>query len=88
MEDLKVFPNPFNYEQNNQIFIEGLSEESTIKILGVDGTVVTKFDTIGGRVTWDARDSNGGELGSGVYFVVAVDSEGSSKGVGKIIIVR
>ena len=88
MKDLKVFPNPFSYEQNDQVFIEGLSEESSIKILGVDGTVVTMFDTIGGRVSWDARDYSGRELGSGVYFVVAVDSEGNSKGIGKIIIVR
>ncbi len=88
MDELKVFPNPFSYEKNNQIYIEGLSDESTIKVLGADGTVVNRFETIGGRVTWDARDYSGAKLGSGVYFIVAVDSEGSSKGVGKIIIVR
>ena len=88
MKDLKVFPNPFNYKKNEQIFIEGLSDESSIKILGVDGTVVNTFDTKGGRFSWDGHDTNGQELGSGVYFIVAVDEEGSSKGVGKVIIVR
>jgi len=88
MEELKVFPNPFNYEKNSQIFIEGLSDKSTIKILGVDGTVVNIIETVGGRTSWDGRDKNGAKLGSGVYFVVATDTDGSSKGVGKIIIVQ
>ena len=88
MNDLKVFPNPFNYSNNDQIFIEGLSDEANIKVLGVDGTVVNSFETIGGRTTWDGKNSNGKELGSGVYFIVAVDAQGNSKGVGKVVIVQ
>jgi hypothetical protein len=88
MDELKVFPNPFNYSENNEILIEGLSTETTIKILGVDGTVIDIFSTSGGRVSWDVRDSYGNKLGSGVYFVVALDSEGSSKGVGKVVVVH
>lgn len=88
MEELKIFPNPFNYDKNEEIFIEKLSDEAFVKVLGVDGTVVTSFPTTGGRVSWDGKDSNGNRLGSGVYFIVAVDSEGNSKGVGKVVIVR
>ena len=88
MKELKVFPNPFNYEKNDQIFIDGLSDETVIKIIGVDGTTVNSFPSNGGRVSWDGRSSTGNLLGSGVYFVVAVDSEGSSKGVGKVVIVQ
>ncbi|MFY0698420.1 MAG: hypothetical protein JXR11_11250 [Balneola sp.] len=88
MKELKVFPNPFNYDKNEEIFIEELSEETFVKVLGVDGTVVNSFQTNGGRVSWNGKDSNGNRLGSGVYFIVAVDSEGSSKGVGKVVIVK
>ncbi|MEP1151403.1 MAG: two-component regulator propeller domain-containing protein [Balneola sp.] len=88
MKELKVFPNPFNYEENDQIFIEGLSDATEIKILGVDGTVVHTFETQSGRVSWDGKSRNGAELGSGVYFIVAVDKTGISKGVGKVIIVQ
>ena len=56
--------------------------------MGVDGTVVNSFETIGGRTTWDGKNSNGKELGSGVYFIVAVDAQGNSKGVGKVVIVQ
>ncbi|XWN36359.1 MAG: two-component regulator propeller domain-containing protein [Balneola sp.] len=88
MKKLKVFPNPFNYSEDEHVVIDGLSNETNVKILGVDGTVVNTFSTNGGRVSWDGRDSSGNMLGSGVYFVVAVDIEGSSKGVGKVVIVR
>lgn len=88
MKELKVFPNPFNYDKNEEIFIEGLSDETFIKVLGVDGTVINSFQTTGGRVSWNGKDSNGKQLGSGVYFIIAVDSGGSSKGVGKVVIVR
>ncbi len=88
MDELKVYPNPFRYGANQRILIEGLSESTTIKILGVDGTVVNRFESTGGRVEWNGRDSNNNELGTGVYFVVAVDEQGDSKGVGKVVIVK
>ncbi|HAW79230.1 MAG TPA: Por secretion system protein, partial [Balneola sp.] len=59
MDELKVFPNPFNYQKNEQIFIDGLSDKSLIKILGVDGTVVNSFSSEGGRVSWNGMDSSG-----------------------------
>ena len=88
MDELKVFPNPFNYQKNEQIFIDGLSDKSLIKILGVDGTVVNSFSSEGGRVSWNGMDSSGNMLGSGVYYIIAVDDSKGSKGVGKVVIVR
>ncbi len=88
MDKLKVFPNPFNYSKNSEILIEGLSNKANIKILGVDGTVVNTFETNGGRASWNGKDFNGRELGTGIYYVIAVDAEGSSKGVGKVVIVK
>ncbi|MEO1021339.1 MAG: two-component regulator propeller domain-containing protein [Bacteroidota bacterium] len=86
MDELKVFPNPFRYSQHDRVFIEGLSESTTIHIVGVDGTVVNRFETTGGRVEWDGRDSNGRELGTGVYFIMAVGD--GEKGTGKVVIIR
>lgn len=88
MDELKVFPNPFSYSRNNQIVIEGLSEITDIKILGVDGTVVQELETRGGRISWDGLDYRGNKLGTGVYFVVSLERDGSEKGVGKVIIIK
>lgn len=88
MEKLKVFPNPFEYSRHNQIVIEGLSEATRIKILGVDGFVVNELQAQGGRVSWDGYDHNGNELGSGIYFVIAYEESGRERGTGKVVIVR
>lgn len=88
MKELKVFPNPFTYSKNEQVIIEGLSEETVIKVLGVDGTVVHSFEAKGGRASWDGKGQNRERLGSGVYFIVAIDTQGSTKGMGKVVIVK
>lgn len=88
MGKLKVFPNPFQYSKHNQIVIEGLSEATSIKIIGVDGMVVNELEARGGRISWDGYDFYGNELGTGVYFVVAYENSGRETGIGKIVLVR
>ncbi len=88
MEELEVFPNPFVYQRHERIIIDELSQETIIRIVGSDGSVVHEFEANGGRVSWDARDSRGNNLASGVYFVIALGDDGSEKGMGKVVIIR
>jgi len=88
MGTLKVFPNPFVYDQHNRIVVEGLSESTRINVIAADGTVVNELETRGGRIEWDARGFNNELLSSGVYFLMALDGNGGSKGTGKVIIIR
>jgi len=88
MEDLKVYPNPFLYDRHNRILIENLSEATTIRILGVDGTLIRTIENRGGRAEWNGLDHQGREVGSGVYIVVALGPNGDERGVGKVAIIR
>ena len=88
MDKLKVFPNPFRYSRHSQIVVEGLSKSTRIKVIGVDGIVVNELTGQGGRITWDAYDYNGNQLGTGVYFLVAFEGSGRETGVGKVVIVN
>lgn len=88
MDELKVYPNPFVYDRHNTIFVENLSETTTIRVLGIDGTLVRTLDNRGGRAEWDGLDSRGRQVGSGVYVVVALSSGGSERGTGKVVIIR
>ena len=88
MDDLKVYPNPFVYSRHNRIVIEDLSDQTTVSIVGSDGSVLVNLQTRGGRVEWNGLDEFGNELASGVYFVVALDVDGSEKGIGKVVIIR
>jgi len=90
MDDLFIYPNPFSYrnEDRERIVIDGLSAQTTIRILTVDGRLVRRLDTRGGRVEWDVRDFKGDRVATGVYVVVAADSQNDQRGVGKVVVVR
>ncbi len=88
MSELKVYPNPFTYDSHSEIIIDDLSDESTITILGVDGTAIHRFESNSSRTTWDGRNREGRKLGSGVYYIVAVDNDTGKKGIGKVVIIK
>ena len=88
MDKLKVYPNPFLYESHDKILIENLSEITTIRILGVDGTLIRTIPSRGGRAEWNGLDASGRQIGSGIYIIVALDSDGNERGFGKVAIIR
>lgn len=89
MKELKVYPNPYVYEKaKGSIVIEGLSDETRVHILTVDGKLMRQLDVQGGRTTWDALDFAGNRVSTGVYIIVAVDTNGSQKGNGKVVIIN
>lgn len=88
MKALTVYPNPFRYAENDgqRIYIEGLKDDSTVHILSVDGRLVRRFDTRGGRASWDGRDEFGNRLATGIYTIVGTHESGE-RGTGKILMV-
>lgn len=88
MDELKVYPNPFLYNRHNSITIEGLTDITTIRVLGVDGSLIRVIENRGGSTSWDGRDSRGSEVGSGVYVIVALGPDGNERGIGKVAIIR
>jgi ligand-binding sensor domain-containing protein len=88
MGSLKIYPNPFLYDQHERIIIENLSQATRIRVLDAGGNVVHELQASGGRVQWDGYDSRGRRLSSGVYFLVAWDVKEGERGVGKVIIIR
>ncbi|MCU7495779.1 MAG: hypothetical protein HF314_06235 [Ignavibacteria bacterium] len=88
-----AFPNPFNYSKNQFIYLPvkpnrlnsaGLSIFSSSMDLVFSGekNIIPMYDSY--TVQWDATDSKGRRLPTGVYFYVT-DSEGNLK-KGKIVI--
>lgn len=88
MENLKVYPNPFLYDSHERILIENLSDVTTLRILGVDGTLIRTLENRGGRAEWNGLDGQGMRVGSGVYVVVALGEDGNERGIGKVAIIR
>lgn len=89
MDDLFVYPNPYEYDRHTgNIIIEGLTEETLLSIVSVDGRMVNRVQARSGRAEWNGRDFNGNLLASGVYIIVANDQNGDERGIGKVAIIR
>ena len=88
--ELFFYPNPFKINNgNNQLTIEGLVKDSNIKILTISGRLIRQFESPGGRVAyWDGRDDSGRLVASGIYLIVAYDTEGNNVTAGKVAVLR
>jgi ligand-binding sensor domain-containing protein len=89
--NLYVYPNPIalTSSSDHNIIIDGLVEDSEIKILDVSGNLINEFRSIGGKTTnWNCRDFDGELISSGIYIVVAFDSEVNEIGHAKFAVLR
>lgn len=82
-------PNPFLIPSETTLKIDGLVEESTVKILSVSGFLVSEFETPGGRIAeWDGKDLNGNYVSSGIYIIAGFNKDASKVCTGKVAVIR
>ncbi|MCE1165145.1 MAG: S8 family serine peptidase [Bacteroidetes bacterium] len=74
-EDLSsavVYPNPFNRTAsvNKKIMFANLTKTATVTVYSLTGVLLAELKTSGenGGIEWDARDTKGNELPTGVYI--------------------
>ncbi|MEX0680248.1 MAG: two-component regulator propeller domain-containing protein [Balneolales bacterium] len=90
MDELFIYPNPFSYSQENseRVVIDRLSDQTIVRVLTIDGRMVRRLETRGGRVEWDVRDFRGDRVSTGIYIIVSVDGQNEQRGIGKLVVVR
>lgn len=87
--ELSVSPDPFYLPAHVNLTIDGLVQNSSIKILTIDGSLVKELHSPGGRIGfWDGTDSRGNMVGTGVYLIIAYSEDGSKVASGKVAVVR
>jgi ligand-binding sensor domain-containing protein len=90
-EEVFVYPNPYVVGNNSNInlTIEGLIRNSNLKIFDIAGKLIKDFVSPGGMVAfWDGRDLDGRLVPSGVYVIVAYDSEANNVATAKVAVIR
>jgi len=66
-----------------------LVEDSEIKILDISGNLINEFISIGGKTTtWNLKNLDNQLVASGVYIIVAFDSEANQVAQTKIAVIR
>jgi ligand-binding sensor domain-containing protein len=86
---LEIGPNPYVIPGSQPLTIRNLVPESSIKIVSVNGALISEFQAQGGgRAFWNGQDVTGQLVPSGVYFVVAFAENGNQIITGKVAVVR
>ena len=90
--ELVVFPSPYKIPAPEPLVIDGLLQDSEIKIVTLDGTLIRHLTKKNGMILgsqgfWDGKNRNGGYVSSGVYICLAYTKEGDTT-IGKIAVVR
>lgn len=90
-DDVYAFPNPVRPDYTGWITVDGLMNNSLVKIADSAGNVFAQGRSDGGRFIWDGCNPAGERVKTGVYYVYASQgsAEGGSSGcVTKILVVN
>lgn len=89
MSNVYAYPNPVRPDYYGPITITGLTSNAHVKIADSGGNVIKQLKAENGEATWDGT-VNGEPAKSGVYFILASDSDSSSSqnAVTKLLIMR
>lgn len=83
-----AYPNPVRPDYTGWITIEGLMANSVVKIADIKGNVIWNGRSEGGMAVWDGCDASGNRVPSGVYLVLASNTDGTeTTGVATKIVV-
>ena len=93
--NVRVYPNPFKPydgkadtgDYGTGIIFDNLTEDCTLKIFNLAGELVRELNGTG-KVQWDAKNSSGKEVASGVYIYLITDKAGNKPAKGKFTIIR
>lgn len=88
MNRVYAFPNPVRPGYQGIITITGLAEDVSVKITDIAGNLVSETRSLGGQAFWNAKDSKGNQVNTGVYLVFITNDDGTQTQVTKILVVR
>ncbi|REC53540.1 hypothetical protein DRF62_13205 [Chryseobacterium piscium] len=84
-----VYPNPVVYSQfKGNVTIKGLAEKTNIRITDAAGNLVHSAVARTGYYEWNLNNQKGKRVGSGIYFVLMTNEDGSDKATAKIAVVN
>lgn len=85
---INCYPQPFYPDRDEQLVIDGLAENSDIRITTLNGEFVRSIISKGKKALWDGRDSKGNYIQSGIYIISTSSLTSSASAAGKIAVIR
>ncbi len=86
--NVHIYPNPVRPEFGGLLTIDGLMDESYVKILDSGGELVCELQSAGGRATWNLRNGRGNKVASGVYLLLISHEKSQQAYAGKFVVIH
>jgi ligand-binding sensor domain-containing protein len=86
--NVSCYPQPFSPGTDGYLTIDGLTSDSELKILTLDGALVKAMTVSGRKAIWDGRDNKGNFVSNGIYIIVTSSLSTETNSVGKIAVIR
>lgn len=83
-----AYPNPVKNKYDGVIAIKGLTQDASVKITDVSGSLIYQTKALGGQAIWDGKNLQGEKAASGVYLVFSTSTDGAESCSTKILIVN
>ncbi|MDR0988060.1 MAG: Por secretion system protein [Prevotellaceae bacterium] len=84
--NVRAYPNPVQADYEGPITITGLVYDSDVKIVDITGQLIYQGTSLGGNFVWNGRNRHGQRVATGIYLVLAADSQGKAGIVTKIML--
>ena len=85
---IRCYPQPYDPLKNSELIIDGLAQDTQLRILSIDGTLIKAISVTGRKASWDGRNNNGEFVSSGIYLIVASSGSIDAASVGKFAVIR
>ena len=85
---IQVYPNPVKPDFDDFVTITGLTQWSTIRIIGNSGRLIHQGTSNGGSYSWNLTDMNGNKVPSGVYHAIITNQENNDSESTSITVIR
>lgn len=87
-DNVRIYPQPIGPQYTGYLYIDGLTDNTNLKITNAAGQLVRELTSNGGRAQWDLRNRYGQPVQTGIYLIFCTNSTDKQTHIGKIAIVR
>lgn len=88
MSSVYAMPNPVPPDYFNDVIIRGLAEKTVVRITDMRGNMVHETMSNGGSAMWNLCNTSGQRVETGIYLIQCTTTDGVTRNVGKIHVVK
>ena len=88
LKEAYVWPNPMRESYHGEVTIDGLTDGTEIRITDLAGNLIYKSSSLGGRARWNAKNSQGNRVATGIYLIFCTAPQLKTTKIIKLLVIH